>query len=274
MDFVTFCRLNGILISSLPPLGIWRRYPTEDHPRSRNGAVKWMGEVGFVQNHATMIEVSVWKTEGPSQVNHRELQEATKNAELAQLARQRDAAQKAAWILKQCQFASHEYLKKKGFPDEVGNVWVKDGERLLIIPMRIEDRLVGCQLISEDGVKKFLTGQKTSEAAFSFDNKGANILCEGYATALSIRAVLKALRRRYRIHVCFSAGNMGKVAAKLSGGYIVADNDASGTGERAAREIGWPYYLPPVVGHDFNDHHLAVGMFKAGQDLIKSLKTL
>jgi phage/plasmid primase-like uncharacterized protein len=274
MDFITFCRLNGILISSLPPLGIWRRYPTEDHPRSRNGAVKWMGEVGFVQNHATMIEVSVWKTEGPSQVNHRELQEATKNAELAQLARQRDAAQKAAWILKQCQFASHEYLKKKGFPDEVGNVWVKDGERLLIIPMRIEDRLVGCQLISEDGVKKFLTGQKTSEAAFSFDNKGANILCEGYATALSIRAVLKALRRRYRIHVCFSAGNMGKVAAKLSGGYIVADNDASGTGERAAREIGWPYYLPPVVGNDFNDHHLAVGMFKAGQDLIKSLKTL
>lgn len=274
MDFITFCRLNGILISSLPPLGIWKRYPTEDHPRSRNGAVKWMGEVGFVQNHATMIEVSVWKTEGPSHINHREIQEATKNAELAQLARQRDAAQKAAWILKQCQFASHEYLKKKGFPDEVGNVWVKDGEQLLIIPMRLDDRLVGCQMISEDGVKKFLTGQKTSEAAFSFDNKGPNILCEGYATALSIRSVLKALRRRYRLHVCFSAGNMSKVAARFSGGYIVADNDASGTGERAAREIGWPYYLPPMVGQDFNDHHLSVGMFKAGQDLIKSLKTL
>ena len=67
---------------------------------------------------------------------------------------------------------------------------------------------------------------------------------------------------------------MSKIAARLPDGYIVADNDASGTGERAAREIGWKYYLPPVVGHDFNDHHLAVGMFKAGQDLIKSLHTL
>jgi len=274
MDFVTFCRLNGILISSLPPLGIWRRYPTEDHPRSRNGAVKFMGDVGFVQNHATMIEVSVWHPDTPVTIDRRALDVATKNAELATLTRQRDAAQKAAWILKQCQFASHEYLKRKGFPDEAGNVWAKDGEKLLVIPMRHDERLVGCQLISEDGVKKFLTGQKTSGSEFMFDNKGPHILCEGYATALSIRAVLKALKRRYRIHVCFSAGNLSRIADRLSGGYIVADNDASGTGERAAREIGWPYYIPPVVGQDFNDHHLEVGMFKAGQDLIKSLKTL
>jgi len=68
--------------------------------------------------------------------------------------------------------------------------------------------------------------------------------------------------------------NMKKVAGTLTSGCIVADNDASGTGERIAREIGWPYYMPPEVGHDFNDHHMAVGNFRAGQDLMQSLPML
>lgn len=116
-------------------------------------------------------------------------------------------------------------------------------------------------------------GQRTSNAEFCFDNKGLHILCEGYATALSVRHVLKSYKRRYNIHVCFSAGNMKKVASTIDSGFLVTDNDESGTGERVAKEIGWPYWMSDVVGEDFNDTHLRVGLFRAGQSLIKAMGT-
>ena len=190
---------------------------------------------------------------------------------------QKDAAGKAAFILKQCQFGKHEYLKRKGFPDEEGNVWVHEGQHFLVVPMRTgadesySGSLVGCQIIDAEGTKKFLFGQRTSGAEFCFNNHGPHILCEGYATALSIRAAMKSLKRRYTLHVCFSAGNMRKLAATLPGGLVVADNDASSTGEKTAREIGWPFWMSDLVGEDFNDYHQRVGLFKASQSLAKSL---
>ena len=64
MTFIDFCRLHGVLIDTLPQIGVWRRYKTEDKPGHRNGAVKFMGDHGFVQNHATMTEVAAWQAEG------------------------------------------------------------------------------------------------------------------------------------------------------------------------------------------------------------------
>lgn len=269
MDFLSFCRAHGILIPSMPPIGLWRRYPTEDKPKHRNGAVKFMGDHGYVQNHATETEVSVWKSD--AKVERRDYAELARRAEQETLRRQAEASRKAAWILHQCQYASHEYLKTKGFPDEVGNVWVRDGEHLLVIPMRVGQRLVGVQLIDTAGGKKFLSGQRTSGAEFIIDNKGAHILCEGYATALSVRQILKSYKRRYTIHVCFSAGNMQRIAGMLQGGYVIADHDASGTGERVAREIGWPYWMSDQLG-DCNDHHLREGLFRTGQSLLDKLR--
>lgn len=270
MDFLKFCQLHGILIDKLPPLGLWRRYPTTDKPHHRNGAVKWMAEVGFCQNHATQSEISVWRPEEPVKIDHRDIQRQIDEAARETARRQAEASKKAAWILHQCQYASHEYLKRKGFPDEVGNVWVREGEHLLVIPMRIDKNLVGVQLIDTAGGKKFLTGQRTSGAEFVIDNKGPHYLCEGYATALSLRAILKNYKRRYTIHVCFSAGNMKKIASTLPGGYVIADNDASGTGERVAKEIGWPYWMSDKLG-DCNDHHLREGIFQTGRSVLSAL---
>lgn len=271
MDFLTFCHAHGILIDKLPPLGEWRRYHTTDKKHHKNGAVKYMGDVGFVQNHATEVTVSVWKPDAPVKINARDLQEQVRKAEQETLRRQAEASRKAAWILHQCQYASHEYLKRKGHPDEVGNVWVREGEHLLVIPMRVGPRLVGVQLIDAGGNKRFLSGQRTSEAVFVIDNKGPNYLCEGVATALSLRAILKNYKRRYTLHICFSAGNMKKIAATLPGGYVIADNDLSGTGERVAKEIGWPYWVSDQVG-DCNDHHLREGLFKTGQSILSALQ--
>lgn len=270
MDFLKFCQAHGILIDRLPPIGLWRRYPTDDKPRHRNGAVKFMGDIGFCQNHATQVEVSVWRPETPVKIDHRSIQQQIDQAARDTLRRQQEAARKAAWILSQCQFAHHDYLRKKGHPEEVGNVFVKDGEKLLVIPMRVNKNLVGVQLIDEAGGKKFLYGQRTAGAEYVIDNKGPHFLCEGYATALSLRAILKNWKRRYTIHVTFSAGNMQKIAATLPGGYVIADNDASGTGERVAREIGWPYWISDQLG-DCNDHHLREGIFKTGRSVLSAL---
>jgi putative DNA primase/helicase len=271
MDFLTYCKLNDILIDHLPPLGVWRRYPTVDHPTKRNGAVKYMGDHGFVQNWATNLEVEVWKSDKPNDFDRAKLMRDVKAAEDKKRYQQREAAGKAAWILKQCQFGQHQYLKNKGYEDEMVNVWAKDGKKTMVIPMRVDGQLVGCQMIDEEGVKKFLFGQRTSGASFIFDNKGVNILCEGYATALAIRKALKNMKRRYTLHVCFSAGNMVKVAASLSSGFVIADNDASGTGERVAKEIGWPYWMSDTQGEDADDALKRLGLFKFSQSLTKSM---
>jgi phage/plasmid primase-like uncharacterized protein len=142
---------------------------------------------------------------------------------------------------------------------------------VLLIPMRVGGNLVGLQQIDEDGGKKFLYGQRTNNAVFTFDNKGMNVLCEGYATALSVRLAFKQMKQRYTLHVCFSAGNMAKVAAGLEPGLLIADNDASGTGQRVAEESGWKYWLSDRVGEDANDYHQRVGLFRFTQSLTRSM---
>ena len=272
MDFIQFARSHGILIDNLPPLGVWKRFPTEDHPRSKNGAVKYMGEVGFVQNHATATVVSIWKPDSPITTKVKSTYLASiRNAEDEQKKKQHQAMQRAVGMLNGSGMSTHPYLEAKGFKDEQGNVLWQDGKPVLLIPMRVAGNLVGLQQIDEAGGKKFLYGQRTSNAVFTFNNKGMNVLCEGYATALSVRLAFKQMKQRYTLHVCFSAGNMAKVAAGLEAGLLIADNDASGTGQRVAQESGWKYWLSDRVGEDANDYHQRVGLFGFTQSLTRSM---
>jgi putative DNA primase/helicase len=139
--------------------------------------------------------------------------------------------------------------------------------------MRVGNSLVGIQLIDADGTKKFLYGQRTIGATHSFKAgyNGLNVVCEGYATALSIKAALTSMRRPYALHVCFSAGNMKKVAATLKPGLVISDNDESRTGELAAKSIGWPYWMSDNIGEDANDFHNRVKLFTFSQSLKKSI---
>ena len=81
LDFIAFCRAHGILIDTVPRIGVWRRYPTEDHPNKRNGAVKFMGDHAFVQNHATATEVSVWKTDAEVKIDRQAIANQARRAE-------------------------------------------------------------------------------------------------------------------------------------------------------------------------------------------------
>ena len=259
MRFEDFATAHGLIIKSIIP-NRWVSTPTEDHPNKRNGRYKYLGDVGWVQNWATMESPDMWRSDVVSArpLIRRTGEDKQRQEDMAK------AAAKAGWILHQTYYGPHPYLEKKGFKDENGNIWEVDGKRLLVIPMRIDGQLVGCQLIGEE--KKFLYGQKSKGATFVIDAKGPSIFCEGYATALSVRAAMKTMGVRYTIHVCFSASNMINVASRLAG-TVVADNDKSGVGEKAAIETKLPYWISDTEGEDFNDFHLRVGLFRASQSL-------
>lgn len=188
---------------------------------------------------------------------------ASSGPDIELMERRRKAAQKAAQMLSECRVDVHPYIESKGFPDQVVNVL--DGA--VLIPMLYGGEVVGCQTIEADGTKKFMYGQRSAGAEFVIGRGALHILCEGYATALSAQAVLRNLKVPYSIHVTFSAGNMKRIAQGLPGGVVLADNDASNTGERVAQEIGWPSFMSDTVGEDFNDFQQRVGTFTAAMRL-------
>lgn len=269
MDFIDFARAHGLRINSIKP-GVWVRVPTDDHPKKRNGAYKWLGDVGFVQNHATQTDVSVWKPESSDEIRIDPDKVAAIQARIDREVREKreHAAQKAERILRDCKSDVHAYLEAKGFPKERGMVWSIDGKRILVVPIRIGKRLTSLQFISESGEKKFLTGGQTSMGVFRMGD-GDPILCEGYATALSIRDACAAARIKRSVIACFSAGNMARVAGGMERAVVVADNDASRTGQRTAEEIGFPFWLSDALGEDFNDTHKRLGLFSVSQSLRK-----
>ena len=264
MTFEAFALAHGLIIKSLV-MHRWVRVKTTDKPHHFNGSYKYDGDVAFLQNWAIHEKPIRW---APESTYKRDIAKDRERAAQALQERQRaqkEAANRAAWILKQCSKQSHPYLDKKGFSDEKGWVW----NDLLVIPMRILGRLVGCQLIDKTGNKKFLSGQVTKNAIATFDNKGVDIITEGYATALSVRRALKAVKTRYRIHVTFSAGNLVEVAREFPACFVVADNDA--TGIKVAMQTKRPYWASDVAGFDFNDYEIQVGAQAAGEELLHAL---
>lgn len=276
MDFLQFAAERGLIIRDLEQ-GRWARVPTVDHPHKRNGAYFFAEDFAHVQNWATMEQVETWQDGKPrtpfdQAAMQQRMVESRKAYAQERAAGQRKAALKARWILSQTMLDQHAYADSKGFPDMLVNIWRKpDADPLMVIPMFCAGEVCGCQLIDIHGNKKFLSGQRTNDAAFTFNARGRTFLCEGWATAASLKAVLAALRMPYTIHACFSAGNLGRMAKALPDAFIVADNDHSGTGQRVASESCNPFWMPEEVGMDFNDLHKKIGTFKASQILRKQL---
>ena len=258
MRFEDFAYDHGLLIDSLT-MDKWTRVKTVDKPTKMNGAYVFDGHGGAVINFATMDKHAIYKSDKPYVIDHAKIKQLAVEREN----RQEEARKKAVYIVKSGQLACHPYLEKKGF-FERGLVW----KELLVVTMRIGDRLVGCQLIGTDGQKRFLSGQITKGASLVIDNKGRDILVEGYATGLSVRRALKRLKARYRIHICFSASNLVEVAKGLENPLVVADNDPVGV--TAAKKIA-PRYWVGGAGEDFNDFELRAGPEEASKSIAEFL---
>ena len=119
--------------------------------------------------------------------------------------------------------------------------------------------------------KKMLFGMQASNAVLRLGPKTAReaILCEGYATGLSIELAARQMRLNAAVLVCFSDRNLVQVASQIPGKkYAYADNDVSGAGERAAVDAGIPYCMSETLGHDANDDHKRHGLMAVCKKLM------
>lgn len=273
-DFLLFAAAHGLIIDHIEH-GRWVRVPTKDHPRKRNGTYFHGGEYAHIQNWAEMERVVTWMQDKPrtpfEQADFKKKIAADLERHQQERARkQHRAAGKAKWILEQCELDRHAYLEKKGFADMRGNVWKRDGEDpLLVIPMRYNGEVCGCQLIGSTGIKKFLYCQRTNDATFTIGQTGRAFIIEGYASAISLAAILAAAKVTATIFTAFSVGNASRLAKRLPDAFWVADRDHSGVGQTAAANSGLDWWAPPDVGDDINDYYQSVGLFRATMELKK-----
>lgn len=252
----------GCIIGRLREDDRIHRCATETHPKKKNGAYRCDGQRGWIRNWET-FELAVWHEarDVRRRLPHKPVLDlAKRRAEEAEAAR--FAAETAQHMIKAASWATHPYLARKGFPKALGLVL----DDMLLVPGRIGREVTTLQKIYEDGRKMSLTSGRMSGASFSIGDGPVEILCEGYATGLSIKAALSALCVRARVTCCFAAANVAEVASKRPRALIVTDNDKPipqfgglGTGEYFARRTTLPWTMPPVLG-DANDLHLSAGL--------------
>jgi len=186
-------------------------------------------------------------------------EEARRRAQ-ADAKRALEVERQAARMLTEAKYDTHPYLVAKGFKHTLGLTW--NGK--LLVPIRaVEDysRILSMQIIGTDGEKRFLTGGRVKGGIHRLGPATAPrvALCEGFATGLTLKAALDCLPGPWAVVVCFSAGNMITVAQEFPSAVVCADNDASKTGENAARATGLRWVMPPEAG-DFNDLQCSRGV--------------
>lgn len=265
---------DGLGIDGFDAFDCWSQLGATYNARDCRAAWKSF-RIGGRTTVGTLFKLAMdagWKPEGDERREtdaERRARTARRNAlerQEAELKARREAmaAAKAEFILSRATTAPHPYLKSKGHPDEAGLVIDDD----LYVPMRdyTNRSLLGMQrirLVDNEWEKKMLPGQRAKGAVYVIGPRRPDftILVEGYATALSVAAAVRQLRFNAAVAACFSAGNIAVVAPLVAGRCVVlADNDASGTGQRYAEATGRPWAMPPTVGWDANDYHQRSGL--------------
>jgi putative DNA primase/helicase len=283
-DFRSFALAHGLEVTDLYPSDRIRRCGTTEHPKARNGAYFYDGDRGWVQDWACGDgEVHWWddpNRKEPTQADRDEWARRKAQREREQEQLWGTTATKAKRLLEVAKVGEHNYLHRKGLGDVLGLV-LPEGQ--LLIPMRnyLTDHLCGYQTITWDGeamkfVKKMAYGTRAKGACYVIGPKLTDevVLCEGYATGLSIDKALRAMRLRATVLVCFNDSNMVVVSKQVEGArtYVFADNDASGAGERAALATGLNYCMSPVVGEDANDLHKRAGLIPLQKLIMEARK--
>lgn len=286
------CREVGII----PPPGYvspghTRRVPVEGkRPTNRSGAVKVdvTGRAGVATNFVTgqSVRFTDAGARPMTAADRRAEREAAKARAREEAARREEVARICGAMVDAAEQAKHPYLAAKGFPEELGLV-IEDPRRVipghklgeaiirrlptgpgpyLIVPGWIAKRVSTVQLIDAEGGKKNIYGGAIGGAAHRIATGRETWVCEGIATALSVRAALRLLGRSATVLSAFAANNTAEVASRLTGAVIAADHDTPqdalkglGAGEYYARKAGGAWIMPPELG-DWNDYHAAHGL--------------
>lgn len=243
---------------------------------------------GFVYNYQTargqkfrVDGVNDNRPADPKVEARRREREAAKESE------RRQVESICADIVAGCRNDFHPYLKVKGFPEEIGLVCddprqffpsgrfgellalaLPEGQGpLLIVPGRVGKTISTVQFITPEGAKKNILRGVMSGASHRIATGRDVWVCEGIATAMTVRAALRLLGASVTVLSAFSASNVGHVAEGIAGSRIAADHDGPvetlgglGAGEFYARRSGRKWVMPPSQGDDFNDLHMREGL--------------
>ena len=282
------CAAVGIVPPRRTKVGQWVPTPVEGKGKG-NGSGRVMlntdGRTGVAWNHVTGQHMRFSEAgtadkasvPRPKRDMEAERREAEEQAEVARICGE---------IVRACEPGPHPYLVNKGFPDEAGLV-IEDLRPLipdhplgrdiiyrlpegagpwLIVPGRIGQQITTVQIIGPDGGKKNIYRGKMTGAAHRIATGRETWVCEGIATALTVRAALRLLGRSATVYSAFSAANVARVAQRHGGSIIAADHDkpleqlhGKGTGEYYAEQSGHVWAQPPAIG-DFNDMHQRDGL--------------
>ena len=224
-------------------------------------------------DHVWRADVGRKLTAAEEMANVRRVAEA-KAARDAALERQHEVAAQtvdAIWTSAQAASPDQPYLKRKGIGVHGARV---TGDGRLVVPLYDQDgTLSTLQYIDHDGGKLYHPGGQTGGKFWmvgAMDEPGALFVAEGFATAATIHEVSGR-----PVAVAYSASNLVPVTGILREIHgasqdivIVADNDASGVGQRYAEQAcakhGARMVMPPELG-DANDYA------QAGHDLASLL---
>lgn len=181
-----------------------------------------------------------------------------------ELTEKREAAAEtcaAGWQELQPASPDHWYLQAK----KVKPHGARQKDQTLVLPIFSIDRTIqSLQYIykkDDKTEKRYHQGGKKAGGFFvlgELDGANSFFICEGFATGASIFEATGL-----PVVIAFDSGNLAPVAKALRERYpgstitIAGDNDASGTGQKAAelaaKETNATVVLPPIEGQDFND---------------------
>lgn len=270
-----------------PVPGQWTKVDTYERNGKDDGRILIFdsGRGGICWNHQTQKSqsFSVYQI-GEAAQHHAPRRDPEK--ERRRQNEQRQITRICAEIVRTCRHEPHPYLARKGFPDERGLVHddprrcfpetafgealaralpESDGP-LLIVPGRIGERITTVQFIAPGGAKKNILRGVMGGASHRIATGRLPVVCEGIATAMSVRAALRFLSVSATVLTAFSASNVAKVSAGIPGAWILADNDKPiealggvGTGAFYAAQSGRHWAMPPTLG-DYNDMHQSDGL--------------
>ena len=283
---ISACRAVGIETPRKVETGRWCPSPVEGKGRGNTSGrvmINDDGKTGIAWNHQTGRHQRFWvggSSEAPPPVQR------DPEADRRRAQEQREVEAACLRIVKACDQTQHPYLARKGFAEEMGLVIADprplmprgslgeamaaalpngDGP-LLVVPGRIGQRLTTVQFVTAEGAKKNILRGQMGGAFHRIATGRETWVCEGIATALSVRAALRLLGRSATVLSAFSASNVAKVAEGIRGAIVAADHDKPvdafgglGAGEYYARRSGCAWVMPPCMG-DFNDLHQSEGI--------------
>lgn len=243
-DFASFLRSLGLVPRSIVADGKWRRCPTEDHPRKRNGSYLLAidGRVGFGQNWASMDEVAVWKAGKEAELPAVDL-EAMRRADAEHARMRLQAVHAARAFYARCTplRGGHPYLEAHGL-DMTGCFGLRvDKDGWLVIPAWRGNELMSVQRIAPDGSKRFWPGAPIAGTQYVIrknEQTAVTVLCEGLATGLACVAALVNTGWPARGMVLWDAGNLARAALNPNGWLVIAADNDYRTLERTGKNPG------------------------------------